>query len=114
MKQYGTAPGQHNYTPDFLQHFDQKDGGERGEIFSSFQTILKLDLFPGQAASQSAASGEVSSQPASVQQQQLQSPPHQPQSQQVSQVRQHIHCSLFSHQSSETTHSFLTGLTSGG
>ena len=30
MKQYGTAPGQHNYTPDFLQHFDQKDGGERG------------------------------------------------------------------------------------
>ena len=28
MKQYGTAPGQNNYTPDFLQHFDQKDGGK--------------------------------------------------------------------------------------
>ena len=41
MKQYGTAPGQNNYTPDFLQHFDQKDGGEtiflkRWKLISNF------------------------------------------------------------------------------
>ena len=27
MKQYGTAPGQQNYRPDFVDHFDQKDSG---------------------------------------------------------------------------------------
>lgn len=27
MKQYGTAPGQQNYRPDFMDHFDQKEGG---------------------------------------------------------------------------------------
>jgi len=26
MNRYGTAPGQQGYTPDFLQHFDAKDG----------------------------------------------------------------------------------------
>jgi len=57
MKQYGTAPGQNNYTPDFLQHFDQKDGGR--------------------VASQA---GEASpTQSASAQQQQLQSPQQQQQ-----------------------------------
>ena len=40
MKQYGTAPGQNNYTPDFLQHFDQKDGGEAQ---SSLSRILEMD-----------------------------------------------------------------------
>merc|ERR1719320_1550571 len=27
MKQYGTAPGQQNYRPDFMDHFDQKESG---------------------------------------------------------------------------------------
>merc|ERR1740139_1679633 len=26
MKQYGTAPGQGKYKPDFMEHFDKKDG----------------------------------------------------------------------------------------
>ena len=33
MKQYGTAPGQGKYKPDFMEHFDKKDGNniERSE-----------------------------------------------------------------------------------
>jgi len=33
MKQYGTAPGQGEYKPDFMEHFDKKDGNniERSE-----------------------------------------------------------------------------------
>merc|ERR1719369_687307 len=26
MKQYGTAPGQSKYKPDFMEHFDKKEG----------------------------------------------------------------------------------------
>ena len=80
MKQYGTAPGQNNYTPDFLQHFDQKDGGET--IFLKRKTIISL--YPGRVASQA---GEASpTQSASAQQQQLQSPQQQ---QQVCESPQH-------------------------
>ena len=69
MKQYGTAPGQNNYTPDFLQHFDQKDGGKIN-MLKNFLFFHFFYYFPGRAASQA---GEGSPpQSASVQQQQLQ------------------------------------------
>ena len=81
MKQYGTAPGQNNYTPDFLQHFDQKDGGKIIILKSLLKTSDLTLLFSGRAASQA---GEGSPpQSASVQQQQLQQ-------QQQQQVREQL------------------------
>ena len=81
MKQYGTAPGQNNYTPDFLQHFDQKDGGKNFKSFERNQN--KCYSFLGRVASQA---GEGSPpQSASVQQQQLQQ-----QQQQQQQVRESL------------------------
>jgi len=35
MKQYGTAPGQQNYRPDFMDHFDQKDSGSNSSPSTS-------------------------------------------------------------------------------
>ena len=82
MKQYGTAPGQNNYTPDFLQHFDQKDGGKDHHNLRGLQENQNHLFFPGRAASQV---GEGSPpQSASVQQQELQ----QQQQQQVREVVQ--------------------------
>ena len=81
MKQYGTAPGQNNYTPDFLQHFDQKDGGKIIMLKSLLKKSKLMLPFPGRAATQA---GEGSPpQSASVQQQQLQQ-------QQQQQVREQL------------------------
>jgi len=81
MKQYGTAPGQQNYTPDFLQHFDQKDvRGGRGSHTS-----------PNNASSSSSLSPDprLVPQPQPLQQQQQvvqqQLQPQQPQQQQQQQ-----------------------------